>query len=53
MRAAGRRRPLTDASGKTVTYRAGDTFLIPFGFKGIWETVEPVRKFFAVHKPKG
>src|SRR5262245_59290684 len=43
---------LTDEGGKTVTYRAGDTFLIPFGFKGVWENVEPVRKFFAVHKPK-
>jgi len=43
---------LTDEGGKTVTYGAGDTFLIPFGFKGVWETVEPARKFFAVHKPK-
>lgn len=44
---------LTDASGKAETYRAGDTFLIPAGFKGVWETVEPVRKFYAVHKPAG
>ena len=42
---------LTDASGRVETYKAGDTFLIPKGFKGTWETVTPVRKFFAVHKP--
>jgi uncharacterized cupin superfamily protein len=43
---------LTDAAGHVQTYRAGDTFLIPNGFKGVWETVEPVRKFYAVFKPK-
>ena len=43
---------LTDASGHVETYRAGDTFLIPNGFTGVWETVEPVRKFYAAHKPR-
>lgn len=42
---------LTDASGKVETYRTGDTFLIPSGFVGVWETVEPVRKFYAIHRP--
>jgi uncharacterized cupin superfamily protein len=42
---------LTDSAGHVETYRAGDTFLIPNGFKGVWETVQPVRKFYAVHKP--
>lgn len=41
---------LTDASGHVETYHAGDTFLIPRGFIGTWETVQPVRKFYAVHK---
>ena len=36
---------LTDADGRVETYRQGDTFLIPKGFKGVWETVEPVCKF--------
>jgi uncharacterized protein len=40
---------LTDAAGHSETYRGGDTFLIPSGFKGIWETVEPTRKFYAIH----
>src|SRR6188472_30316 len=35
---------LTDESGHTETYQAGDTFLIPKGFKGVWETVETTRK---------
>jgi hypothetical protein len=43
---------LTDAAGHVETYRAGDTFLIPNGFTGIWETVEPVRKFYAVYAPR-
>ena len=41
---------LTDESGVTETYRAGDTFLIPKGFKGVWETVLPVRKFYAIQE---
>jgi uncharacterized cupin superfamily protein len=44
---------LIDAAGRVEIYRAGDTFLIPKGFNGVWETVEPVRKFYAVHKPSG
>ena len=40
---------LTDAEGVTETYRAGDSFLIPRGFKGVWETVEAVRKFYVVY----
>jgi uncharacterized protein len=42
---------LIDATGHVETYHAGETFLIPSGFVGTWETVEPVRKFFALHKP--
>lgn len=44
---------LTDASGHAEIYVAGDTFVIPAGFKGVWETVEPTRKFFAIHKAAG
>lgn len=41
---------LTDEAGHTETYRAGDTFLIPKGFKGVWETVSAVRKFYAIQE---
>jgi hypothetical protein len=43
---------LTDAGGKVEEYRAGDAFVIPKGFKGTWETVEPVKKFYVIHTPK-
>jgi uncharacterized protein len=42
---------LTDANGHAETYTKSDTFLIPNGFKGVWETLESVRKFYAIHKP--
>jgi uncharacterized protein len=44
---------LTDSAGKVEEYRAGDAFLIPKGFKGAWETVEAVKKFYVIHTPKG
>lgn len=42
---------ITDAAGHAETYRAGDTFVIPNGFVGTWQTIADVRKFFAVFKP--
>jgi uncharacterized cupin superfamily protein len=42
---------LTDETGHEETYRSGDAFIVPTGFKGIWENVEPVRKFYAIHDP--
>jgi uncharacterized cupin superfamily protein len=26
--------------------------VIPKGFKGTWETVEPVKKFYVIHTPR-
>ncbi len=37
---------LRDESGNERTVRAGDRFLIPAGFKGTWEVVEPSKKVF-------
>ena len=42
---------LTDAAGTVEEFHAGDTFVIPKGFTGTWETVAAVRKFFAIYKP--
>lgn len=39
---------LTDAEGKTETFGAGEAFVIPAGFRGTWETLEPVRKLYAI-----
>ena len=44
---------LTDSAGKVEEYKAGDAFVIPKGFKGAWETVEAVKKFYVIHTPKG
>src|SRR5690349_923161 len=39
---------LTAEDGHVETYRAGDAFIVPNGFRGTWETVETVRKVYAV-----
>jgi uncharacterized protein len=44
---------LTDESGKAEKFKAGDAFVIPAGFKGTWETVRKVRKFYAISERKG
>jgi len=44
---SGRAR-LTDADGKTETFGPGSAFLIPAGFKGSWETVESLKKYYAI-----
>ena len=37
---------LRDREGNAKTLRAGDRFVIPAGFKGTWEVLEPCRKFY-------
>ena len=45
---------LIDARGRSARFKAGDAFVIASGFKGTWETVDPVKKLYAVYeKPKG
>ena len=39
---------LTDTAGGSVELAAGDHFVIPAGFEGIWEVLEPARKTYAV-----
>jgi uncharacterized cupin superfamily protein len=43
---------LTNDTGKKWTLKAGDAFIIPPGFEGIWETVEKVRKHYVILMPK-
>lgn len=43
---------LTDANGRAREFKAGDAFVIPAGFEGTWETVEPVRKWYAIFEAK-
>lgn len=39
---------LTDQDGNSVTYSAGDSFVVDAGFTGTWKTEETVRKIFAI-----
>jgi len=39
---------LTAKDGTETTYKAGDAFVIPKGFKGTWETLVPIRKYYAI-----
>ena len=40
---------VTDAEGTVRTYRAGDAFVSPLGFSGIWDVIEPVTKHFVLY----
>ena len=39
---------LRDAQGQAKTLRAGDRFVIPAGFSGTWEVLEPCRKVYVI-----
>lgn len=41
---------LTGESGETQEFTAPGSFLIPSGYKGTWEAVTPVRKFFVIYE---
>jgi uncharacterized cupin superfamily protein len=42
---------VTDATGRSVTVSAGESFVIPRGFVGTWEVVETTTKRFVIHEP--
>ena len=42
---------LTDAEGRIERFGSGDTFVIPAGYRGTWETVEAVRKLYVIYQP--
>lgn len=41
---------LTDDQGHVLTVTAGDSFLVPRGFVGTWEVVQPTRKTFVIYE---
>lgn len=41
---------VTDEAGTATTLKTGDSFVIPKGFKGTWEVVEPSRKLYAIYE---
>jgi uncharacterized cupin superfamily protein len=34
--------------GERYEFRAGDAFVVPSGFEGTWEVVEPCKKWYAI-----
>jgi uncharacterized cupin superfamily protein len=43
---------LSDGSGGVKEFGPGSTFVIPAGFEGVWETVEPVKKVYTIWLPE-
>ncbi|MEZ0232047.1 MAG: cupin domain-containing protein [Methylophilaceae bacterium] len=43
---------LTDSTGNAKEFGAGSTFVLPAGFKGIWETLEPIKKIYVIWQAK-
>ena len=41
---------LISESGESNTYKTGDAFLIPNGFRGYWEVIEETRKHFVIRQ---
>jgi uncharacterized protein len=42
---------ITAEDGQAVTVRPGDEFVIPRGFLGTWEVLQPTLKRFVIHEP--
>jgi len=39
---------LVDSAGAAREFGPGSAFVIPAGFEGVWETLEPVRKIYTI-----
>lgn len=44
---------LTDTLGRSWAFSAGASFIVPAGFAGTWEVIEPARKLYAIFEPRG
>lgn len=40
---------IEDGRGGSWTFRAGDSFVIPAGFAGTWEVLEPASKLYVIY----
>lgn len=43
---------VTDADGISTRVTAGDAFMVPAGFAGTWDVIEPVHKFYVIYERK-
>lgn len=39
---------LTDQQDRSVEFGPGETFVVPAGFVGVWDTLEPLRKIYVI-----
>ncbi len=42
---------ISDDAGRAWEFGPGDCFVMPSGFHGRWEVLEPARKFYAIYEP--
>ena len=42
---------IESVTGEKHELRAGDAFVVPAGFEGIWEVIEPCKKWYAIFEP--
>lgn len=42
---------ITDARGHVSDVRAGEAFVVPAGFEGVWEVLEAVHKYYVIYEP--
>jgi uncharacterized cupin superfamily protein len=40
------------ANGERHDFKSGDAFVVPAGFEGSWEVLEPSKKWYAIFEPK-
>lgn len=43
---------IESSGGERHEFRAGDAFVVPAGFVGIWEVSEPCKKWYSIFEPK-
>ena len=43
---------LRDDDGSETELAAGDSFVVPAGFEGVWAVLAPARKLYAVYEPR-
>jgi len=43
---------IESVTGEKHDFRAGDAFVVPAGFEGIWEVTEPCKKWYSISSPR-
>jgi uncharacterized cupin superfamily protein len=43
---------IESVTGEKHELKAGDAFVVPAGFEGVWEVSEPCKKWYAIFEPK-